>query len=177
MFPFLTQARAKQSLSPQNDMPGCKINSWLSTIKQPYLSKRRLSVEWHPIPPPSLIRPHSSVWQIAPQVHSSKSELLHIIEANVISYRHFLHARLARKGHLRWPLWELKTLRSIPSRDDRPHTHTQTQSSPGNWKQMFKCQIKMRFPCCCPSNLNENEDLMPHTSRGGKIRWALFWGN
>lgn len=34
----------------------------------------------------------------------------------------------------------------------------------------------MRFPCFPSSNINENEDLMPHTSLGGKIRWALFCG-
>lgn len=41
--------------------------------------------------------PHSTVRQIAPQVHGSKSKLLYVIQANVISRYHFLHACLAQK--------------------------------------------------------------------------------
>lgn len=41
--------------------------------------------------------PQSTVWQIAPQVHGSKSKLLYVIQANVISRYHFLHACLAQK--------------------------------------------------------------------------------
>lgn len=97
-FPLFSWAKTKQCLSHQATMPHCKTNIWLSiTVKQPYLSKWRLSLEEQPIPLPSLIWPHSTVWQIAPQVHGSKSKLLYVIEANVISFYHFFHACLALK--------------------------------------------------------------------------------